>query len=1036
MQKLAEVCIRRPVFATMLIVALTVIGAFCFATLGTDRFPDVQIPFITVITTNPGASPEEMEREITNRIESSVSAVGGIELFQSSSVEGLSQVMLQFNLDKNVDVAASEVRQKVDLVLNDLPRSAKPPIVQKFGSTDAPVIQYAISSGRPLVDLTDVVQRELVERLESVDGVGTVRLYGGRDREVQIAVDPTRLRAYGLTIAEVTNSLRAQNIELPGGSLEQGQKRFNLRTQGKITSVSQFEELVLASRSGYAIRVRDIARVEDRGADPISTALRNGETAILVDVVKQSKRNTMTVIAAVKERMQEIEPTLPKDLKISVVRDSSVYIGASLASIQEHLIFGGLLAAIVVYAFLRNFRSTVIAAIAIPTSIISSFGVMAALGYTLNEITMLSLTLMVGIVIDDAIVVLENIYRFMDEKGLDPYQAAIEGTREIGLAVMATTMSLLAVFVPIGFMGGIVGRFMSSFGLTAAAAIAVSLLVSFTLTPMLCARWVDKKRKREAHVETYTGWYGWVDKVYMSMLRWSMNHRWAIVVLCVLIVASTVPIAMNTGASFLPEEDEGEINVNVRLSPGTSLAATESMMERMAGDIRREVPNVTQTLVIAGYNSQQIPNAGSIFVKLTPAKERDISQSDVMTQLRKMMKRYPTEVFTSVMPVDAFGSNDRAAAVMIAIAGPDLKKLEQYSGRLLDKLRADQRMVDTDRSMQPTKPELQIRIQRDRAADLDVPVLNIASTLNTLFAGEEVGTFSRGKNQYKIRVRAEREARQQQESIMDVMVPSNQGQSVELRNLVSVGRGTGPDTIDHIYRERQVMMYANVAPTSSESEVLEGVMKHIDEMKMEPGYHVVAQGNSKELQKANYYFMLAFSLSFIFMYIVLAAQFESFLHPITILLTLPISVPFGLLSLLLTGQKVNIFSALGVLLLFGVVKKNAILQIDHTNELRKRGLDRATAILEANRHRLRPILMTTIALVAGMLPMVIGVGPGAATNRSVAVLVIGGQSLCLLITLLAVPVFYSLFEDGIDWVKRRFRREQTAEAEVPVAVLR
>jgi hydrophobic/amphiphilic exporter-1 (mainly G- bacteria), HAE1 family len=1029
MQKLAELCIRRPVFATMLVMTLTVIGAFAYLTLGVDRFPNVEIPFVTIITTNPGASPEEMEREVTNRIEGAVNTVSGIELLNSSSVEGLSQVVLQFQLEKNGDVAAQEVRQAVDLVLNDLPRTVKPPIVQKLAANAVPVVQYAVSSSNlPLVELTDLVQRQIVERLEPVAGVGRVSIYGGRKREIQISVTPDRLRAYGLTVAEVATSLRDQNLELPGGNVNEGARSLNLRTRGKLMRADEFADLVVANRNGFAVRVRDIGEVEDRGETPKSVALRNGQTAVVVEVSKQSGRNTVAVTEAVKERMAEIQAMLPRNLTVNLVRDQSDFIYASLHSINEHIIVGGLLAAIVVYLFLRNFRSTLIAAVAIPISVIAAFGAMAALGYTLNTITMLSLTLMVGIVIDDAIVVLENIYRCMDEEGMDAWTASIEGTKQIGLAVMATTLSLLAVFVPIGFMSGIVGRFMSSFGLTAAAAIAVSLIVSFTLTPMLAARFVDPKRRR--HEEGHEGWYARLDAFYTKLLRWSMAHRWWVVAACVGIVLSTGPIAGLVGASFLPEDDEGEFNVTVRLPAGASLAATESTMERMAMDLRQSLPEIASTLVIAGYNSQELPNAGSIFVRLTPATERARNQVVMMNAARQLLAKYPNEIVTSVMAVDAFGGSDRVAAVMVAITGPDLKKLDDYSARLLAKMRADKVLVDTDRSLQPSRPELQLRILRDRAADLNVPVVNIASTLNTLYAGETVSTFSRGKDQYKVVLRANRDTRQDREAVLSLAVPSSTGAMVEMRNLVRMESGSGPESIDHLNRERQVMMYANVDPTASESEGLVRIEEYLAELNLEPGYHTLPQGNTKELEKSNYYFMLAFSLSFIFMYIVLAAQFESFIHPITILLTLPISVPFGLLSLVVMNDKLNLFSALGILLLFGVVKKNAILQIDHTIELRAKGMPRYDAIILANRQRLRPILMTTIALVAGMLPMLVGKGAGAATNRSIAVLVVGGQSLCLLITLLATPVIYSLFEDlaQANWWRRPFGLAKKADA--------
>lgn len=1008
MQKLAEICVRRPVFATMLVLALTAMGVFAYGSLGVDRFPNVDLPYVVVSTAYPGASPEEVERDITNRIEAEVNSVSGIELLSSSSVEGLSTVTLQFRLGKNPDVAAQEVRQQVDLIANDLPRTARQPVVQKMNANAAAVLMIAASGPYALDELTEVVRTKVAERLQSVSGAGAVRIIGGRNREVQIEVDPLRLRAYSLTVADVVSAARAQNLELPGGGIAEGATRLSLRAQGKLRAVSDFGDIVITTRNGYPIRVRDVGQVRENGAEPTATALHNGQTAVVLAVQKQTGANTVAVIEALRERLDEIRPTLPPDLQMDVVRDQSGPIEASLHAIQEHLVIGGLLASLVVWAFLRSLRATVIAAIAIPTSVISSFALMAALGYTLNEITMLALTLMVGIVIDDAIVVLENIEHVMHSRGLDPFTAAIEGTREIGLAVMATTLSLLAVFVPIGFMGGIVGRFLASFGLTSAAAIAVSLLVSFTLTPMLAARWKETKRHEDTHS---SGWYGVLDRLYLRLLSWCMDNRWKVAVFCVLIVLSTVPLSEAAGGAFLPDEDEGEFSVFVRMPPGTSLAATETRMETIAEHLRRQLPGVVGTLTMAGYNSDEQPNFGQIFVRLTPAKERSQGQAELLAEARRIVFFYQ-DVVASVQGIDPFGANERGADVTVVLTGPDLAKLDDYSRRAIERLRKDPLLADVDRSLESAKPELQLAIRRDRAADLGVSVEGIAATVNALYAGEEVGTFSRGKEQYKVKVKAALEARQDRSSLAALTVPNSQGAPVELRSLVEPRMGRGPDGIDHLNRERSVSLYANVPAGSSELQALQAVTKHVEALGLEPGYRLMAEGNSKELERTNYYFLLAFGLSFVFMYLVLAAQFESFIHPVTILLTLPIAVPFGLLATVLSGQPMNLYSSLGVLLLFGVVKKNGILQIDRMNQLRAQGMPRAEAILQANRERLRPILMTTIALVIGMLPLLTGKGPGAEANRSIGVLVIGGQSLCLIVTLVAVPVFYELFEDA------------------------
>jgi HAE1 family hydrophobic/amphiphilic exporter-1 len=676
---------------------------------------------------------------------------------------------------------------------------------------------------------------------------------------------------------------------------------------------------------------------------------------------------------------------------------------------------------------LWSFRTTIIAALAIPTSIISTFALMYAMGYTLNSITMLSLTLMVGIVIDDAIVVLENIYRFIEEKGMSPFQAAIEGTREIGLAVLATTLSLMAVFVPIGFMSGIVGRFMSSFGLTAAFAVGVSLIVSFTLTPMLAARLIKPHKKKEEETEIppseeiqgdetieirepvrrkdskEAGFYRYIDNTYTWLLRFSMNHRWLIVGLCVLVFLSIIPLFMFVGKNFLPVDDQSQFELSIRAPEGYSLSATGALFERIAADLRK-IEGVTDTLATVGGGQQQIVNSGTIYVKLSDVGERDLSQELLMVKARELMTNYPPELRTSVQQVQAFsGGGFRNANVQFLIAGPDLKQLEIYSAKLLEKMKTIPDAVDVDSTLISGKPELQLTVDRDTAADLGVRVGDVSQALNTLVAGQEATNFNEGTDQYEVRVRALNNYRADVEGLKRMIVPSTKVGWVTLDRVVKVSEGTGPSAVDRLNRQRQVTLLANTKPGGSAANIQTAINQAVKELSLPPGYTTGYVGQSKEMSKAGFYFLIAIVLSFVFMYIVLAAQFESFIHPVTILLTLPLSIPFGILSLLIAG--------LGLLLLFGVVKKNAILQIDHTNGLRQKGMERYDAIIQANRDRLRPILMTTIALVAGMIPLVISTGAGAGTNRSIGVLVVGGQSLCLLLTLLAVPVFYSIFDD-------------------------
>src|ERR671929_1671443 len=674
MQKLAEICVRRPVFATMLILSLTVVGVFSFFSLGVDLFPKIDLPTITVTVINPGASPQEVETEITDKVESAVNTISGIDELRSTSVEGVSQVFITFLLEKNADVAAQEVRDKVNLIVSDLPETAEQPIVQKLDTDAAPVLRIAVSASKSLREVTDIADKDIKERIESINGVGNVEIVGGATREIHVWVDPDKMRAYNVTAPAVVAAVKAQNLEVPGGRVDEGTRELTVRTMGRITNPADFNNVAVAQNGSYAVKISDIGYAADETEEQRTSARLNGQPAVTLVVSKQSGQNTVAVADAVKERLRELEPALQKKgVRTQIVGDQSVFIKAAVNSIKTHLIEGGLLAALVVFLFLWNVRSTFIAAVAIPTSIVATFALMAAMGYTLNQITMLALTLMVGIVIDDAIVVLENIFRFVEEKGMPPFQAAIEGTKEIGLAVMATTLSLLAVFLPVGFMGGIVGRFMSSFGLTSSAAIAVSLIVSFTLTPMLAARWIKAKKEEPlpagpvAHAATAKGtgpddeqpeehqekahessskesrFYRPIDRTYTWMLRWSMAHRWVVVVACAAVIASIIPMYKLAGYNLLPDEDESTFQVSLRAPQGTSLAATQSILDHLARDIREQIPGVEATQAIAGFGGASQTNTGQITVRLVPPQDRSLSQADIVQRTRQLTRRYPRE---------------------------------------------------------------------------------------------------------------------------------------------------------------------------------------------------------------------------------------------------------------------------------------------------------------------------------------------------------------------------------------------------------
>ena len=1036
MQKLADICIRRPVFAMMIVLSLVVVGVAGYLHLGVDRFPSVDVPIVRINARLPGASPAEMESQVAQPIEEIVNTIEGIDELRSVNGSGNTFVVATFNLDRDIDVAAQDVRDRVAGVVRELPRDMDPPTIAKSDTDQQPILSLTVAGNRSRRELTEIADKIIKTQIERSPGVGEVNVVGGLERAINIWVDADRLAAYQIPVTAVRDAVDRQNANTPGGNVTTAQREATLRTMGKLTEAKAFNELVIATRNGSPIRIRDIGYAEDGTKEERSISRLDGQLNVTLDIVRQSGANTVAVIEGVKERLEMIRAQLPGDLKLEIIRDQSNYIYQALHEIKTHLVLGSILACLVVLLFMRDWRATVIAAVAIPASVIASFGMMKALGFTLNSVTMLALVLMVGIVIDDAIVVLENIFRFIEEKKMRPFEAAKAATAEIGLAVMATTLSLVVIFVPVSFMSSISGRFLYQFGLTSAVAILVSLLVSFTLTPMMSARLLRVKHEGEdsdkVAARSRAGFYGWIDRHYTALLGWAMRHRWFIAGLAALVMLASVPLYKFVQQEYLPSNvDEGEFDVRITAAEGAGLGAINEVAVQVEDELKR-VPGVRSVLASVGSGFFGGLNGAGFYVRLQAHEERtfgwkrllqwppwrafegNFTQSEVQQEIRRRLRKIP-DIRVAVRNPQTFVGGGPNFDIDFALLGPDLDVLFKYADELRKKA-PELGLQDADITLKLDKPELRVKIDRERAANLGVDTEDIATALRIMVGGEERVTRFRDESMnedYDVQVRLKESDRNDADNIAQLFVPSRRSRTglVRLDNVVQLIPTQAASRIDRLDRQRQVSLRAAVAPGYAQADRIEALRAEVAKMGLPTGYSTKVSGRARELERTFTEFLWAFLLSVVLMYIILASQFESLMHPFTILLSLPLSVPFAFLSLLIANQTINLYSALGLLVLFGVVKKNAILQIDHMNKLREQGVERLAAIIQGNRERLRPILMTTLTLIAGMLPLALGTGPGAEERRAVAVVVIGGQTLCLLLTLVVTPVAYSLLDD-------------------------
>jgi HAE1 family hydrophobic/amphiphilic exporter-1 len=927
--------------------------------------------------------------------------------------EGNAMITVRFVLDRDINDAANDVREKVASAMKNVPPQVLPPVITKVDPDSDPVMSIVVSSSAmSLRSLTEIADKQITRVIQTADGVGQVSMGGGRPREIHVVADIQKLNAYGLSLDQVSSALVDENVEIPGGAVEQGKGQLLLRTLGRVDATEDFNNIVIATRNGTPIRVSDIGYAEDTFQRPVSAAWMGGAPAVILDIRRAMGENTVSVIEGVRKKLTTLQRTLPKSVVLTVIRDDSKFIYASVESLEEHLIFGSLFAAIVVMFFIRNIRAVIIAGLAIPASIISSFTLMRIMGFTLNNMTLLGITLAVGIVIDDAIVVLENIFRYIEEKHCTPFEAAIQGTREVALAVMATTLSLVVIFLPIAFMGGYAKRFISPFGWTMAFSIMVSMLVSFTLTPMLSSRFLKLADAEADHKTKEQGFFHWLDNTYTRQVNWALDHSWVIILVSLVTFALTFPLNRMVGREFVPNEDMGDWTIHFDAPEGTSLEGTTEYAFKVAKDLEG-IEGVSQIEPSIGVTG---PGAGSsthihFLVQALPLDERKNTQAQMIAEMRRRLAAYPANK-PSITSRNALGSGEGVGGYAISanMLGPDLDQLADYSMKMLAAVQKLKSVAEPKISLSVSNPEIHVTVDRKRAADLGVRMSTVGNTLRLAVAGDdEISNFREGAERYPVKVRVLENQRRDINEIGRLTVPSISG-PVRIDNIAKIERGLGPSTLQRSNRQYTVQLTADIAQGHALDEASADIRKMFGELNMPGTMSFRLQGQSQILDETTTNLILAIGLAMIFVYMVLASQFESFIQPIVIMLVLPISVPFALFTLWATHRTLNLWSALGMLLLLGIVKKNSILQVDYANTLRAQGMPLREAIVEACRTRLRPILMTTFAIIAGLIPTALGIGIGGTGRSAIAVTVVGGQSLCLFLTLLLVPVAYVKFD--------------------------